>query len=377
MVALLLALITSACASSRPDGTAGPLGAESAAGAGTVPMRSSSATADPRCLAARQVLVRPAVLDDDVAGPTPKEQVDLLTRARPLAEGEDLADLDWVLDVTRRYVERPTLLANATVRELHTRLDRLTVWAATTCPKLERIWGCSARTLYPPVADSVGFIEEDEPISSLDALQEWYGDAIGEPEELDRTENRVVYAWLDLRGLVARRALVERTGAFWAVQTISSCSSNPDDPVWPEDASVSVDAEGPDLDDYLALLPMIPVPPLDAPAPACRYDPYNLTDSFGTLGQYVASGQAQAGCLYWMGPAGWACVGSPATADRTACFDLDPVFPPPSTTTTSSTLPGDSTSATTTPGRPGTTPTTRPRGSPPTGQVIVNARGGG
>lgn len=358
MVALVLAIALSACASSRLDPAADPLGGGAAAGSETSVRAGGAPSMDPRCVAARQALLRPAVWSDVRTGPLPAEQAQLLDQARPLATGDPAKDLDWVLDLVRGFVARPAPLSDATTRELHQRLDRLAVWTTQTCPSAERVWACSSRALYPRVADSVGFIEDLEPISALDALHEWYGEAVGEPEEVQRTDNQVVYAWLDERGMAVRRAEVHRTGAFWAVVSVTGCAADGNDPEWPEAYSTSVDVEGPDLDDYLALLPMVPRPPAGVPPPACGFDPYDLTDAFTSLREYVASGHAEAGCLNWLSPAGWVCLRNPATTDRLGCFDLDPILPPPTTTTTTSVPGGPTTSTSTPPARP--TPTTRP-----------------
>jgi hypothetical protein len=235
-------------------------------------------------------------------------------------------------------------------------MDRLAIWAADTCSSAERVWACSARSTFPRVADNVGFIEEFEPISAHDAVAEWYGERMGEPSELHRDANRVVYAWLDGRGMAVRRVEVQRTGAYWAVTTVTTCGSTATDPEFPPDMGTSVDVEGPDLDDYLKLVPAIVRPPAGVPPPPCGYDPYNATDAYTSLANYVAtSGHAEAGCFSWLGFAGWTCVRNPRTVDRIACFDLDPVFPPPpSTTTTSSTttIPGTSTTEPKTPVAP-------------------------
>lgn len=345
---MAFAVLVGGCASSRLDGAPDPLGGSAASGReATVHAGTSVPVADPRCDAARRALLRPGVWHDTEVGPVPQEQIDLLVEALPLAKAADRADLDWLLSFNREFVANPAPLPQAQEDELETRLDRLAVWAAQTCPSPERVWSCSNRAVFPPVRDNVGFVEDLEPISAKDALEWWYGDDVGDPAELLRTSNEVVYAWLDERGMVNRRAEVSRTGAFWAVVSVTGCASKEADPVWPDAFSKSVDVEGPDLDDYLKLLPMVPRPPAGTPPPACRYDPYNSTDTITSFSQYMASGQAEAGCLNWLSPAGWVCLREPTTVDRLACFDLTPLLPPPTTTTTSTTLPGGSTTSTT------------------------------
>lgn len=359
LVVITLAVAAAGCASSTgPD----PLGGAPVEGPGAGESAAAPATGadapDPRCAAVRSALLRPAVLPDDAPGLAPADLAAALAKTRPLTSGATRVDLDAVIAFTDRYLVHPALAPEPVVRDLHARMDRLAIWAADTCSSAERVWSCSARSTYPRVADNVGFIEEFEPISAQDAVAEWYGERVGQPAELHRDENRVVYAWLDGRGMAVRRVEVLRTGAYWAVTTVTTCGSTATDPEFPQDMGTSVDVEGPDLDDYLKLVPAIVRPPAGVPPPPCGYDPYNATDAYTSLANYVAtSGHAEAGCFNWLGFAGWACVRAPQTQDRIACFDLDPVFPPPpSTTTTSSTsttVPGAST---TTAPRPPVTP---------------------
>lgn len=114
---------------------------------------------------------------------------------------------------------RPSRDVEAAATDLLEAYDRLIDWAAATCALGEVYWGCAA---------PVGFlvpsrqVTEATPAAGLTPEDALTGDR-ARAEEVARSEDQVVFAWVDDRGLALRREVVVAVAGGWAPNGDISC----------------------------------------------------------------------------------------------------------------------------------------------------------
>lgn len=291
---------------------------------------------DPRCRAARRLFLRAAVASGSKPFVVDADTQRLLDQVEVLATGEARDDIAATRAFMDRFLADPASLSRDDLAASVDRMDRLLMWTVTVCPPPQRpVWGCSTQIDHPqgnafqgPYFLAVGQLAPDE------AVLETLGEVTGRRVELTRSQNRVVYGWIDVFGLVRRRAEVRRLIDLWFVSDASRC----DDPVnrpHPLDSGEVIVEELPDVGDgpqyatttttapastpstpeELALTTTVPLQP-------CRYDPDDTSDEYETLGDYMANGPADTGCWSLLTPAGRDCLDDPPSGEFFACFDV-------------------------------------------------------
>lgn len=105
--------------------------------------------------------------------------------------------------------------------------ERMIAWAAGTCEVDGPVWSCIARSGFRPVGEAIAAEDGSLPPPAR-APEEVVadGDHAGERVEVSRTDDRVLFAWLDEDGLAVRSEVVLRDpgeGAWTSGQT-SECS---------------------------------------------------------------------------------------------------------------------------------------------------------
>lgn len=207
--------------------------------------------ADHRCRAARRLFLR-AGADAEPRGVAADESTAyLLDLVRPLADDATRVDLDAFAALAQRVAATPGPLRPAEKQAAVDLRDRLLIWTVTHCPPPQRpVWGCSSPTVLGTVSPfsgsavlATGQLAPDEAVI----------DRLGEPEgrriELYRSQNRVVFGWVDDFGLVRRRVEVQRVFDHWFLIDARRC----DDAFKPEDLAegeeVVLPEELPDIED--------------------------------------------------------------------------------------------------------------------------------
>lgn len=115
--------------------------------------------------------------------------------------------------------ERPDYEIVSAANDLQEAYDRLIDWAAGTCGLTDLFWGCAA---------PMGFIvpgrqvTESTPAAGLTPEDALTGDR-SRAEEVARSDDQVVFAWTDDRGLALRREVVVAVPGGWAPNGDISC----------------------------------------------------------------------------------------------------------------------------------------------------------
>ncbi|MEO6628200.1 MAG: hypothetical protein ABIP03_06470, partial [Aquihabitans sp.] len=262
---------------------------------------------------------------------TPK----LLDQVEVLVSGQAKTDLDALREMLGRFQQRP-VGENAAETEASTALlDRMLVWAVSTCPPVRPVWGCANPVAFGTVnrpffvaseTDGAGLVPED-------AVADRLGEVTGTRVELARNRYQVVYGYLDGFQLVRRRVAVSQVDELWYVSAAAMC----DDTVpliHPFDSGVPFVEELPDIGDGPEYAPTTTTTTIatttTAPSTtsttvavvACGYDPNNSTDPYPSLGDYMKNGPAEPDCWRLLTAAGKACVSAPPKDDLFGCFNL-------------------------------------------------------
>jgi len=99
-------------------------------------------------------------------------------------------------------------------------VDAVEAWARETCPDAPPSWRCNA---YGSADDSVLDLEADGGEASTPESVVARVDDVDGAVEVDRTDDQVLYAWLDGGGFVTRTLQVGRGRDGWAVAGFHSC----------------------------------------------------------------------------------------------------------------------------------------------------------
>lgn len=206
---------------------------------------------DQRCRAARRLFLR-AGADAEPRGVGADDSTAyLLDLVRPMADDATRADLDAFATLAQRVAATPGPLRPAEKQAAVELRDRLLIWTVTHCPPPQRpVWGCSSPVVLGTVSPfsgsavlATGQLAPDEAVI----------DRLGEPEgrriELYRSQNRVVFGWIDGFGLVRRRVEVQRVFDHWFLVDARRCddASKPED--LPDGEEVVLPEELPDIED--------------------------------------------------------------------------------------------------------------------------------
>lgn len=115
--------------------------------------------------------------------------------------------------------EAPTPEEEAGADEVLELMGNLLAWTGSTCELDVMAWACPTHTSFHPVGQPIDGGPEDT--SSPEAVA-----AHHEPGavEADRTEDVVLFAWVDDHDMVVRTLEVDREGDAWAAGTSSECA---------------------------------------------------------------------------------------------------------------------------------------------------------
>ncbi len=205
LVAAILLVFTAAC------------GDDSGGGA------SSSPTDAERCDEVRRVLHQP-VLEPSDAGPSQLEGLAAIRRFASEADGQAASDLTELAALLDRLDDDQGSMDDGDSERVRTLLDDVSVWALDECPPTEATWGCVLQSEFRPVGDRIG----GDSISggpTSDTPEETVGEGADQYErvEVERTSERVLFAFLDEKGLTRRTAEALRADDGWTPGATRIC----------------------------------------------------------------------------------------------------------------------------------------------------------
>ena len=344
-ITLLLVVVALACSAcgrgiaTPPDQATAKLAPAVATGSAAAVQRHSVAPSaapaqqlgDPRCNAVQTLFLRAAVDPRPATFVVTSQTPELLDQVEVLVSGQSKTDLDALRTMLSQF-QRSTAGGTAAPTEASTAvLDRLLVWAVSTCPPVRPVWGCANPMEFGTVnrpffvaseADGAGLVPED-------AVADRLGEVTGTRVELARNRYQVVFGYLDGFNLVRRRVAVSQVDDLWYVSAAAMC----DDTlplVHPFDSGVPIVEELPDIGDGPQYAPTTTTIASTTTAPTtttlaivpCGYDSSSTTDPYKSLGDYMKNGPAEPDCWRLLTAAGKACVSAPPKDELFACFNL-------------------------------------------------------
>ena len=295
---------------------------------------------DPRCRAVQTLFLRAAVDPRPATFVVNSYTQEMLDQVEVLVSGQSKTDLDALRKMLGRFQQDPARRSAADTEASTAVLNRLLVWAVSTCPPVRPVWGCADPVAFGTVnrpffvvseADGAGLAPED-------AVGDRLGEISGNRVELARNRYQVVYGYLDGFQLVRRRVAVSQVDDLWYVSSAAMC----DDTLpltHPFDSGVPFVEELPDIGDGPEYAPTTTT--IDAtidttidtttttpevtsttiPVTPCGYDPTSRVP-YKSLGDYMKNGPAEPDCWRLLTAAGKACVSAPPKDDLFACFNL-------------------------------------------------------
>lgn len=173
-------------------------------------------------------ILEPVLLEEHRAASDQSEQ-EWLEDLRDLAEVvPDQVHEDWsfLIDLVERGIADPEAISLEDGQRALDVFEAAPRWAAPLCPEARPSWGCQPRATFVPVGDSIddGTSPRQPDAATLDEALGRIDD-VDEAVELDRSDDAVLYGWLDGDGLVERTEELRDLGNGWT-STSTRCQAD-------------------------------------------------------------------------------------------------------------------------------------------------------
>jgi hypothetical protein len=183
------------------------------------------------CGALTMIVLQPPELDPpsegDISDEEYREAFQTVAEAAPAAERDDWASY---LDILDRYFDDPTTVQEddpAAEKLADDLLESAARWGRDRCPDVGPSWDCPVRTTFKPVGKSIdadgNSPPEDAGASPDDVLATQ--DDPEQAQEIDRSDDAVLYAWLDGDGVLIRTLRVDRVPGGWGNGGSTECDT--------------------------------------------------------------------------------------------------------------------------------------------------------
>lgn len=193
---------------------------------GTAPLGPAEAEAvDAACASLGGTLLRPVGDDHPSNDDALRSAMDVLAADGPepaRSHAEALIALD-ALDDDETYLSLDEAEIEAISEDGYAGIEGLLEWGIDTCATTEVIWGCVATTgrdTFTSVGEPIGGEDDASATTTTEpgaaTPEDVYSEAEsdGDPVEISRTDDEVIFAWVDERGLAVESLTVVDDGGW-------------------------------------------------------------------------------------------------------------------------------------------------------------------